>query len=189
MQHHMSQENETDQDQQTKAEVAIQTKEQDVTILDPARDILDSPEFDRPQPLFPEEVGWEGDQLAPYAPELSPFENDVRELKERLAKTEESKLIDSVQQDYVLFIIRRTACVMLDIICSGDVSTKVMGARALILQHELKAGPFRNQTEIARRLKISNGRVSQLLNYARAAINRIYNENCKPPGSKIKLPV
>ena len=145
-------------------------QDQAVTILDPERDIDDRPEFDSaPVLLFPNDSTLEHGQFAPFAPEPGEAQQPA-----------DAPPMDSVTQEYIAFIIRQTSCRVLDIITAGNVNQKVMGARALVLQFELKAGSYRNQKELAKKLVLTESRTSQLLKSVREGIARLYRANCAP---------
>jgi hypothetical protein len=93
---------------------------------------------------------------------------------------------DSIDEAHVALDRRQAAAAILEILTRGA-TVKQAGQRAFILSHALRLGTCRTQRELAARLRLTPGRVSQLLNTLQSILTPLTLRQTTPGTLKIKL--
>ena len=92
---------------------------------------------------------------------------------------------NSIDEAHVALDRRQAAAVILEILTRGA-TVKQAGQRAFILSHALRLGTCRTQRELAARLRLTPGRVSQLLNTLKGLLTPLTLRQTTPGTLKIK---
>ena len=82
---------------------------------------------------------------------------------------------------------RQAAAAILEILTTGA-TVRQAGQRAFVLAYSLKLSPCRTQKELAGQLRISPGRVSQILNDVKGPLTPLALRQTAPRTLKTKLP-
>ena len=92
---------------------------------------------------------------------------------------------NSIDEAHVALNRRQAAGVILGILTHGA-TVKQAGQRAFVLSHALRLGTCRTQRELAARLHLTPGRVSQLLNTLKGILTPLTLRQTTPGTLKIK---